>query len=971
MRPPTKFVYIVRALVATGLLIASTSAVVLSAPKPAFASGSQAFSNTGGDQAWTVPAGVTEVQVYVRGAAGGTDQYNYGIGGKGAYVSAVLAVTPGSTLTIVAGSKGGNGASGINQAVYGGGGTYSANVWYTTSGGGASDIRVGGSALGDRVVVAGGGGGGVSFKSGGNAGTPTPGVDGSPETPSGYNAAGGNGATQSAGGAGGLRGSGCDGSSGSSGSLGQGGAAGSTGGGGGGGGYYGGGGGGMECNAGSGGGGSSWVDLALVSSASYSLATSATLAGCVEIAWPAGTAASSCTGTVSYSVTYNGNTNSSGTAPTDGTAYTSGQTVTVATNSGSLQKTGYTFNGWCTAQPAAGATCASVSGTSRATSSTFSISSGTTLYAVWTAASQTITYNNNLGTGTISDTTGNTGASVSLSSGSLFSRSGHTLAGWNTASGGGGTSYALSASITMPAGGLSLHAQWTADATTTTSTTTAAPAPAPTPTVGTTTTTSTSTTSTTTTTSTTVPDGVVGINSWTIEASSSPAAPGSRIVLTTTISCGRQMSTSSRPYYPSMYYMVSSSPWINGVYGRPTLSADRRTATFTVTVTAPTTAGTYQMYAYGRDNPFGGTCTGNSYNFSASSMFSLVVGDEDVTTTTSTPTDSASTTIVVETPTVISVPNGRVGINSWTIESSRNPVPPGSRIELTTTISCGRQMSTTSRPYYPSMYYLVNSPQRINGVYGRPTLSSDRRTATFTVTVTAPTRSGTYQMYAYGRDNPFGGTCTGDSYNFASSSVFSLTVGNEETTTTTVATLDTESTTTTILVMPTITTSTLSTTTTSSTTSTSTSSSTSTSIPIELPATSNPAPVVRLDIAAEIMLPENSTDFVITRDSLIAIVDNLKITNGIIRVKASDGDWSQFDIQNISDVVVPLGENSSSLEIEVLEEGSTTPVAYSVPISSKGGIDIWPTQVAILAAGIAVLWFLIFALRRRRASESR
>ena len=225
-------------------------------------------------------------------------------------------------------------------------------------------------------------------------------------------------------------------------------------------------------------------------------------------------------------------------------------------------------------------------------------------------------------------------------------------------------------------------------------------------------------------------------------------------------------------------------------------------------------------------------------------------------------------------------------------------------------------------------------------------------------------------MYAYGRDNPFGGTCTGDSYNFASSSVFSLTVGNEETTTT-VATLDTESTTTTILVMPTITTSILSTTTTSSTTSTSTSSSTSTSIAIELPATSNPAPVVQLDITAEIVLPENSTDFVVTRDSLIAIVDNLKITNGIIRVKASDGDWRQFDIQNISDVVVPLGENSSSLEIEVLEEGSTTPVAYSVPISSKGGIDIWPTQVAILATGIAVLWFLIFALRRRRASESR
>jgi uncharacterized repeat protein (TIGR02543 family) len=81
-----------------------------------------------------------------------------------------------------------------------------------------------------------------------------------------------------------------------------------------------------------------------------------------------------------YSVTYNGNTNSSGSVPVDATAYTSGATVTVAGNTGTLAKTGYIFDGWCTTQPAAGSAC---SGTSRAAASTFTISSNVTLYAVW------------------------------------------------------------------------------------------------------------------------------------------------------------------------------------------------------------------------------------------------------------------------------------------------------------------------------------------------------------------------------------------------------------------------------------------------------------------------------------------------------------------------------------------------------------------------------------------------------------
>jgi hypothetical protein len=82
-----------------------------------------------------------------------------------------------------------------------------------------------------------------------------------------------------------------------------------------------------------------------------------------------------------------------------------------------------------------------------------------------------------------------------------------------------------------------------------------------------------------------------------------------------------------------MYYLVNSSPWLNGVYGRPSLSGDRRTATFSVTLTAPATQGDFNMYAYGRDNPTGGTCTGNSYNFSNSPTTRLTVDATPTVTT--------------------------------------------------------------------------------------------------------------------------------------------------------------------------------------------------------------------------------------------------------------------------------------------------------------------------------------------------
>jgi hypothetical protein len=58
-------------------------------------------------------------------------------------------------------------------------------------------------------------------------------------------------------------------------------------------------------------------------------------------------------GSPTYTVTYNGNGNTSGTAPADQTK-THDVALTLQTNTGSLAKTGYTFSGWNTAADGSG-----------------------------------------------------------------------------------------------------------------------------------------------------------------------------------------------------------------------------------------------------------------------------------------------------------------------------------------------------------------------------------------------------------------------------------------------------------------------------------------------------------------------------------------------------------------------------------------------------------------------------------------
>ena len=168
-----------------------------------------------------------------------------------------------------------------------------------------------------------------------------------------------------------------------------------------------------------------------------------------------------------YTVTYDGNDKTSGTVPTDGTAYSSGATVTVASNSGSLAKTGYgNLTHWNTTNSGSGTDYAIGSGS-------FSITSNTTLYAKWTA---TITLNGNGAT-----TAGSPSATVNYNSSTISAinnpgKTDYVFAGWYSGSGGTGdlvidASGTLQANVTgfTGAGGIwtatedkTLYAKWNA-----------------------------------------------------------------------------------------------------------------------------------------------------------------------------------------------------------------------------------------------------------------------------------------------------------------------------------------------------------------------------------------------------------------------------------------------------------------------------------------------------------------------------
>jgi uncharacterized repeat protein (TIGR02543 family) len=151
-------------------------------------------------------------------------------------------------------------------------------------------------------------------------------------------------------------------------------------------------------------------------------------------------------------ITYNAN--GGGTGTTDPTPGTATEPVTVASTA-FTPLSGQVFLGWATDPNATAPNSTYDPGDSITMPA-----GGLTLYAIW---QQTITYNANGATGSVSSTMGATGASVTIAgSTGLTAPDGHTFLGWSTDPNAltPDPNYDAGDSIAMPSGGLTLYAVW-------------------------------------------------------------------------------------------------------------------------------------------------------------------------------------------------------------------------------------------------------------------------------------------------------------------------------------------------------------------------------------------------------------------------------------------------------------------------------------------------------------------------------
>ncbi len=155
------------ALMLLGLVLALTASSAASA-----APTTQTFPFNGNSQFFTIPDGVTSVQITVQGGSGGMGYPTVGggIGGAGAQITGTVAVTPGEPWEIDVGGAGGGGTAPgascfFNESPSAGG-----------SGGDNGADRLGGNGgTGDECGGGGGGGGGADtdiFNDTGQQGVP-------------------------------------------------------------------------------------------------------------------------------------------------------------------------------------------------------------------------------------------------------------------------------------------------------------------------------------------------------------------------------------------------------------------------------------------------------------------------------------------------------------------------------------------------------------------------------------------------------------------------------------------------------------------------------------------------------------------------------------------------------------------------------------------------------------------------------
>jgi uncharacterized repeat protein (TIGR02543 family) len=154
---------------------------------------------------------------------------------------------------------------------------------------------------------------------------------------------------------------------------------------------------------------------------------------------------------IAYTITYYSNGATSGTVPAPGSFTAGGSATTIASNSGTLERTGYTFSNWDTSTAGTGTTFTA--------GASYSTNANLNLYAKWAPIPRTVTYSLNSGSGTTPTQLTNKyiGETFTVSSAAAFSRAGFAFTGWSD----GTNSYSAGATYTVASTDVTLTAQWT------------------------------------------------------------------------------------------------------------------------------------------------------------------------------------------------------------------------------------------------------------------------------------------------------------------------------------------------------------------------------------------------------------------------------------------------------------------------------------------------------------------------------
>ncbi len=154
--------------------------------------------------------------------------------------------------------------------------------------------------------------------------------------------------------------------------------------------------------------------------------------------------------TTPYSVTYQANGATGSVSPTSFDV-TTPATIAVGTT---LSYPGYSFSGWNTNSYG--------TGTDYDAGTSYSSLSNLVLHAKWSPTTQTLTYDANGGTGSVTGGTYTTGGqALTVASEGAITRDGYEFAGWNTLRDGTGVTYAAGSEFTGVTSE-TLYAQWTA-----------------------------------------------------------------------------------------------------------------------------------------------------------------------------------------------------------------------------------------------------------------------------------------------------------------------------------------------------------------------------------------------------------------------------------------------------------------------------------------------------------------------------